>query len=214
MYLGTGNPSAARIYRALGFQAHPRGLMRRSSSGEPANFDAEWFGPSEVSVRPMTWGDTPRLVVLYSSPNPWLSICWMQGLYSATHVTNDRCNSLVKNTWQATRPGAWLALVNAQGALVGSGPMEPSGNEKAVRGANMDVFVHPAFQDQAPVLAAAMLDEARGRGWRWLRAELGAGDAAKRALLEAWGFRQIARLPHAIEIGGDPQDVHVLRLEL
>src|SRR3954471_14316745 len=29
MFLGTGNPTAARIYRLLGFEPWPRGLMRR-----------------------------------------------------------------------------------------------------------------------------------------------------------------------------------------
>jgi GNAT superfamily N-acetyltransferase len=214
LFLGTGNPSAARIYHALGFRPHPRGFMRRDTAGEPAAFDEEWFEHSAVTVRPVSWGDTPRLVALYNAPNPWLSACWMQGLYSPTYVTHDRCNSLVKNTWQATRPGAWLAMVNGQGALVGSGPMEPSGNEKAVRGALVDVFVHPEFHDQAPVLLAAMTAEARARDWRWLRADLGSGDAAKRTLLETAGFREVARLPAAIEIGGLPQDAHILRLDL
>ena len=46
--------------------------------------------------------------MLYATPAPWQSVCWMQGLYAAGHVIHDRCNSLVKHTWQATRPGAWL----------------------------------------------------------------------------------------------------------
>jgi ribosomal protein S18 acetylase RimI-like enzyme len=143
IFLATGNPSAARIYRSLGFEPWPRGLMRRDAAGP--GFDDEWFAASGTTIRPVTWGDTPRLVALYAAPNPWLSVCWMQGLYSASVVTHDRCNSLVKHTWQATRPGAWLGMVNAEGALVGSGPMEPRGNEKDVIGVDVDVFVHPVF---------------------------------------------------------------------
>lgn len=214
MFLGTGNPSAARIYRSLGFAPYPRGLMRRDSAGAAAAFDSKWFAPSAVSLRPVNWGDTPRLVMLYATPNPWLSVCWMQGLYAAPHVINDRCNSLVKHTWQATRPGAWPAMVNAEGAVVGSGPMEPLGNEKAVLGANVDVFVHPTFHGEADTLIDAMLAEARTLGWRWLRAELGSDDAAKRALLEAFGFREVARLASALNIAGETQDTHVLTIDL
>ena len=214
MFLGTGNPSAARIYRGLGFGPYPRGLMRRETGGAGRPFEAEWFEPSPVSIRPVTWGDTPRLVALYAEPNPWLSACWMQGIYSATSVTHDRCNSLMKHTWQATRAGAWVGMVNAQGALVGSAPMEPHGNEKAPLGVDIDLFVHPAFRARAGTLLAAALTEARTRGWRWLRAELGAADAAKRAVLEAAGFRVVARMPQALAIGDALQDVDVLRLDI
>src|SRR5204862_5068622 len=153
--LGTSEPSAARIYAGLGFRPYPRGLMRRERPDD-GGFDAEWFRPSEVSVRPLTWGDVPRLVQLYAAPNPWASAAWMQGLYSSSWVIHDRCNSLMKHTWQATRAGAWPGLVNAEGALVGSGPMQPRGNEKAVLEGDVDLFVHPAFQDRASTLLDAM----------------------------------------------------------
>jgi GNAT superfamily N-acetyltransferase len=213
MFLATGNPSAARIYARLGFRPYPRGLMRRDAS-TAETFDGAWFARSAVTVRAVAWGDAPRLVALYAAPNPWRSACWMQGLYSASVVTHDRCNSLVKHTWQSTRAGAWLAMANDEGAIVGSGPMEPRGNEKAVLGADIDVFVHPAFARDADVLLAAMLAEARARGWRWLRAELGEGEAAKRAVFEASGFREVARLPDALQIGEVREAVLVLVADL
>ncbi len=214
LYLGTSDPGAARIYGRLGFVPHPRGLMRRDATDDQGSLDGEWFTPSPVTIRPLTWGDTPRVVALYAAPNPWLSACWMQGLYSASHVTHDRCNSLMKNTWQATRSGAWLGLVNATGALVGSLPMEPRGNEQAAVGADIDVFIHPAFQHEAPGLLDAMVAEAARHGWRWLRAELGEGDAAKCQILEGVGFREVGRMDEALEIGGVRQAVAVLRLDV
>ena len=213
MFLGTSNPSAARIYGRLGFEPYPRGLMRREGPGG-GGFDAEWWAPSEVRVRPIHWGDVPRIVTLYAEPNPWLSISMMEGLFSVSHVIHDRCNSLFKNTWQATRAGAWLGLVNATGALVGSAAMEPRGNEKAVVEAEVDLFVHPAFVSQAGVLLAGMLSEARSRGWRWLHARLGEADEEKRVLLEAAGFREVGRLADALLIGGRAHDVRILRLEV
>lgn len=213
IFLGTGEEAAARIYARLGFVPHPQGLMRRERPLD-GDFEREWFAPSAVAVRPITWGDTPRLVALYAARNDWASTCWMQGLYSATYVTHDRCNSLVKHTWQATRPGAWLGLFSAGGALVGSGPMEPRGNEKEVVGADVDLFVHPAFQELAGALLDAMAAEGRRLGWRWLRAELPAFETAKRAALERAGFREVGRVSAAISIGGSVHDVVVMRLTL
>ena len=214
IFLGTepGSPPA-RIYRRLGFEPYPRGLMRRERPIDGA-FDATWFAPSAVTVRPMTWGDVPRIVQLYATPSPWQSVCWMQGIYAAGHVIHDRCNSLVKHTWQATRPGVWLGMFNREGALVGTGPMEPRGNEKAPVGADVDLFVHPAFVGEAGTLLGTMLAEARRTGWRWLRAELGDADAEKRAVLEGVGFREVARLPDALSIGGELQAVRILQLAL
>jgi hypothetical protein len=211
IYLGTGEPAAARIYAGLGFRPYPRGLMRRESG---AGFDEQWFARSEARIRPLTWGDIPRVVQLYAAPNPWYSASWMQGLYSASHVVHDRCNSLVKHTWQATRAGAWLGMVNAEGALVGSGPMQPRGNEKAVLGADVDLFVHPAFVDGAGSLAAAMAEEGRRLGWRWLRTEVPLVDEEKRRTWHAAGFRPEGRLPAVVLIAGRELEVEVLRLPL
>ncbi len=214
IYLGTSEPSAARIYAGLGFQPYPRGLMRRERPGPLGAFDAEWFGQSAVTVRPLLWGDVPRVVQLYAAPNPWASAVWMQGLYSASHVTHDRCNSLVKHTWQATRTGAWLGLVNEEGALVGSGPMQPRGNEQAVLGGDADVFVHPAFQDQAGLLLDAMAAEGRRLGWQWLRTEVPITDGAKRRIWIAAGFQPEGRLAAAVSLAGNPIDAEVFRLNL
>jgi GNAT superfamily N-acetyltransferase len=216
IYLGTSEPPAARIYAGLGFRPFPRGLMRRDGPAGASTdaFDATWFRPSAVHVRPLTWGDTPRLVQLYAMPNPWVSAAWMQGLYSVSYQVHDRCNSLMKFTWQATRAGAWLGLVNEEGALVGSGPIQPHGNEKAVIGADVDLFVHPAFHEQAGVLLDAMAGEARHLGWRWLRTEVPLTDEAKRATYFAAGFRIASRMPGALELGGSLVDVEVLRLDL
>jgi GNAT superfamily N-acetyltransferase len=111
----------------------------------------------------------------------------------------------------ATRPGAWLGLFNARGALVGSAPMEPAGFEKEPLGANVDLFVHPDFVADARHLLEATAAEARGRGLRWLRAELGDGDDAKAALFEAAGFREIGREPDALSIGGERQGIRIFR---
>jgi len=213
IFLATSNPTAARIYGSLGFEPHPEGLMLRERPPGGA-FQAEWFAHSEVTIRPITWGDSARIVALYATPSPWLSMCWMQGFYSAAHVTHNRCSSLIKQTWQSTRSGAWLGMFNEQGALVGSAPIEPRGNDREPVAADLDLFVHPAFRNRAGALLDAAVAVGAGLGLRLLRAELGAGDAEKRALLESAGFREIVRLAEALSIGGNRQDVHLLRIDL
>ena len=213
IFLASENPVARRIYERLGFLSFPRGLMRRERPPDEM-FDEQWFRPGQLSIRLVHPGDTPRLVALYSAPSQWLSVASPQGLYSAGRVTHDRCNSLVKHTWVATRAGAWFAMANAEGALVGSGPMEPRGNEREPLGAEIDIFVHPAFVDHAGLLLARMVQEGSERGWRWLIAQLGDDDTQKRELLEATGFREVVRLADALSFGGTRQGLRILRMEL
>ncbi len=213
MFLGTSNPSAARIYRGLGFERYPEGLMRRVRPVD-STFEDDWFAASSVRIRPIHWGDVPRIVALYSTPNPWLSISMMEGLFSPSAVIHNRCNSLVKSTWQATRGGAWLGLVNAEGALVGSGALEPRGNEREPIGGELDLFVHPAFAAAAGELLDALIGAASERGWRWLLARLGEEDRAKIELLTAAGFHDIGRLEDGLSIGGRTQAIRLLRLDL
>lgn len=213
IFLASENPVARRIYDRLGFLSFPRGLMRRERPPDEM-FDEQWFRPGQLSIRLVHPGDTPRLVALYSAPSQWLSVASPQGLYSAGRVTHDRCNSLVKHTWVATRAGAWFAMANAEGALVGSGPMEPRGNEREPLGAEIDIFVHPAFVDHAGLLLARMVQEGSERGWRWLIAQLGDDDTQKRELLEATGFREVVRLADALSFGGTRQGLRILRMEL
>ena len=187
--------------------------MRRVRPAGEA-FEDEWFAPSPVAIRPVHRGDLVRLVALYSAPNPWASIAWMDGIYSRDHVTHNRCNSMIKHTWAATRAGAWLALTNAQGAIVGALAMEPTGNERDPIEARVDVFVHPAFQSDAGTLLDAAIDEARRRGWRWLTAQVTAVDVEKAGVLETAGFRELATLPAAVRFRGREHDARLLRLAL
>jgi len=213
LFLATGAADAARIYRSLGFEPYPEGLMRRVRP-TGVDFESQWFRSSAVTVRPIHRGDLVRLVALYSAPNPWVSIAWMDGIYSASHVTHNRCNSLIKHTWLATRTGAWLGVFNAEGALVGAAPLEPSGNERDPVEGRLDLFVHPGFAADAGTLLGAALDAARARGWRWLTAQVTDEDAEKAALLEAANFREIARQPAGVRVGGRLRDVRLLRAAL
>ena len=205
--------NAARIYSRLGFEPHPEGLMRRELPAG-SDFASEWFAPSRTTIRPIHRGDLVRIVALYAAPNPWLSMAWMQGFYSASHVTHNRCNSMVKGTWLATRAGAWLGLFNSEGALVGSAPLEPSGNERTPIDGRLDLFVHPWFVRDAGALLDAAVETATRLGWRWVTAQALPGDDEKAALLAERGFRDVARLPGAVRIGGRDLDARLTRLAL
>ena len=92
--------------------------------------------------------------------------------------------------------------------------MQPRGNEKAVLGGDVDVFLHPSFQERAGILVEAMADEGRRLGWRWLRTEVPLADEGKRRTGEAAGFRPQGRSPAAVSIAGTELEVEVLRLPL
>lgn len=214
MFLATNNPAAARVYERLGFEHYREFLMRRLTPHD-GNFEEHWFAPGDVSFREMVWGDIPRLAALYSARNAWVSVCYPQGLFSSSYVQHVRCTSFTKHTWQNTRLGLWLGMFNRQGALVGSCPVYPRGNEREIIGGEIDLFVHPNFVAQAGELLNQTRQVLRGRGWRWWMAQLPAQDSIKQNILEQrGGFREIASLPEALSIDGRRQDVHILRADL
>lgn len=207
MFLATSNPVAERLYRQLGFEAVCGQLMRRATDG----FEAVWFQLSAVTVRPIIWGDLPRLIALYASPSRWISLCMMQGFLSSSYVPYERANSFMKLTWQATRRGIWLGAFNATGALVGSCPVVPMGNEQQVLGGQLDIFVHAAFLAYAAELLVAAAQQADAKGWRWLVAWIASNDSEKRDLLAQVGFKQQATLPDGVVVRGQAQALELWR---
>lgn len=209
MFLGTDNPSAARVYEGLGFRPYPDKLYRRLTPPD-ADFEAEWFAPGDVTFRELVWGDSPRLTTLYGARGTWVSVCAPQGYFSVDYVRHGRANSFIKYTWQSTRAGLWLGMFSAGGALVGSCPVYPRGNERDLIGGEIDLYVHPSFVGQAADLLDAARERLKARGWRWWMAQLPASDGEKIAVLERGGFTRIATLPDALSIDGATQDVVIL----
>jgi GNAT superfamily N-acetyltransferase len=213
VYLGTTNPTAARIYAELGFTPYPERLWRRAMP-TGAEFDEAWFAPGRVHFHALHWGDMPRLAALYGAPNPWVAASYPDGFFSADLVRHGRCNSFMKFTWQGTRRGLWMGMFNESGALVGSCPAYPRGNECEIIGGEIDLFIHPAFVRPASDLLRATLDALRGQGWRWLMAQVPAQDGEKHTILSRHGFETAGTLPGALSIEGVRQDVHILRASL
>ncbi len=207
MFLATGNPIAERLYRQLGFQTVCGQLMRRASDA----FEAEWFHPSPVAIRPLIWGDLPRLIALYASPSEWVGLCMMQGFLSSRYVPYERANSFMKLTWQATRRGLWLGLFNANGALVGSCPVVPIGNEQHVLGGQLDIFLHSAFRSQTATLLTATAQQAQANGWHWLIAWVASSDEEKRDWLAQVGFVRQTTLSDGVMVGDQLQTLELWR---
>jgi GNAT superfamily N-acetyltransferase len=210
MFLATSNPTAELLYRQLGFETLRGQLMRRTQT----NFEDVWFRPSPVTMRPLIWGDLPRLIALYAVDTSWVSLCMMQGFLSARWMLFTRANSFMKHTWQQTRQGLWLGLFNAEGALVGSCPAVPMGSEHQPLGGQIDVFVHPSCSDHTPTLLRHTAQAAQAKGWRWLIAWVASGDIEKRRFLAEAGFELQTHIPEGIAVGDQVQPLELWRWSL
>ncbi len=214
LFLGTGEPAAERIYTRLGFRGYPKGLMRFLAPGAE-RFEAGWFAPGQhVAFRDVGWGDLPRLVALYGAPNTWASTSFTDGFFSRGYVTPRRCNSFFGRTYQRTLGGVWMGAFAEGGAMVGSCPVAPLGNEQQIVDGVADVCCHPHYHEVTRGLLAEATEAAREKGWRWLSAFVAEVDREKLDVLREAGFEESATLPEALSLGGELHPAHLLRKRL
>ncbi|MBI3920112.1 MAG: GNAT family N-acetyltransferase [Armatimonadetes bacterium] len=209
MMLATGNPVAAKLYASLGFEPHPEGFMPRFTPG-CEGFLEFYFSPGEVTTRQVRYGDMPRVVALLNEPNPWISACMSEGIFSPNWYRHNRCGSLFAPLWRRTK-GLWMGMFAASGAMVGSVTMDSVGSMDTPGHVILDLFVHPAFIGDAPRLLRDAISFAEDRGVTSFGAYISGWDE-KAGVLEREGFERV--LPDAFEIylGDTTQPVGYWRL--
>jgi hypothetical protein len=166
-----------------------RGLKERSSH--------EAFG---LSARPVTWGDGPRLNLLFLRSGPPLLRNLAYGCFGVTNFESVGLK-LMKDSEDGRLHGAWTLetedRIPVGFATVTKAPLWP---EVWI----LDLFLHPAFESHAPVLLDAI---------RWpegkVAAHLEAGTEALASALEGAGFRQEGTLGGQLRKGGELRDVEV-----
>jgi GNAT superfamily N-acetyltransferase len=199
MMLATGNPVAAKLYSSLGFVPHPEGFMRRLTSGCDG-FVEEYFAPGDVTVRPVRYGDMPRVVALLNEPNPWVSACLCAGIYSPNWHRHNRCGSLFAPLWRRTK-GLWMGMYASSGAMVGSVTMESLGSMDSHGHVIADLFVHPAFTSHANSLLRDALEWGREQGVTTFGSYLAEADTEKTGSFEESDFALKTKGAYDIRLG-------------
>ena len=121
MFLGTGNPIAAKLYKSCGFSYLPGSkVMVRFASGDYVDFQRETFlkKPKSIEIRPGSADMRIPLIPLALYWTPYLLLDCNTNLVSSEYITQFACMSLYPRYMKLVEEGGvfWQAR-NEEGVL-------------------------------------------------------------------------------------------------
>jgi GNAT superfamily N-acetyltransferase len=201
LYLCTTNPAAEALYAHQGFRPLIGDGMRYLAPGH-ADFDRSYFadaGPARV--RPAVWGDLARVSALYNQTTP----DWLIKDYPRRVFRDVRYESHYLRIWKPARDGRGTALVleNPAQRVVGIASAIELDSYVEQQVQIVDFWACPTYLAQLPELLAALVQTARAGNAELLEAHVAEVDRARRQLLEAVGFQEVARLRDHLRVGAE-----------
>ncbi|MCY4579286.1 MAG: GNAT family N-acetyltransferase [Chloroflexi bacterium] len=215
LFLGTVNPTAARIYHRLGWRKLAgANLMVNVSNGEsPEEFFVDYFRAIRgkvVNVRMPSPADRAPMIPLLVSPHDWHALDLNTGMMSTRYAVQDSCLGLYRRyaAMAGDGRGAWFCASTDAGHVVGlsTARLDEDGN-----GCRVDGFTHRNHQQSWHALIQAAVEWGADRKAAPLYAEVSVEDDEKRALFESAGFTDAVE-SEPFDLGG--RQVGTLRLEL
>ncbi|MCZ6678140.1 MAG: GNAT family N-acetyltransferase [Candidatus Poribacteria bacterium] len=211
LFLGTGNPAAARVYHRLGWwKLAGANVMALITSGDsPEAFLVDDFRqPGPVTIAPGTAQDRIPMIPLLVSPHNWQVLDANVGMFSTRYAVQSSCMGLFPK-YAALSPdgqGAWFSARTDGGRLVGlsTARLDSSGR------AEVDGFVHQNASGAWTDLIGAAMRWAAEQGVTTFRALVSIEDEDKRSMFEGLGFRQIG-VGEAFNLG--ERQIESVRLE-
>ena len=233
--LGTGFETPPYwIYHRFGFRSIDgvSGKMKWLANDE---VEAQHFRPGAAIVRPMRWDDWPQLNLLAYQPAEPATVCGQAAAGEASagggrEEHHSRTSEELPRSWvfrvkeqggavegmfQAMRrnmargvPITALTLASAHGAAVGWAILQPDELSFA-DGWLLDLYIYPAFRDEAPHLLEALPWPPRER----VVAYSSAPDGYRAAALRAYGFKVVAELPGWLRRGHERCSLRVFARE-
>ncbi len=200
------------VYAHHGFAWQNGSVMRKTF--DAPGFESDYFAADQpAKIRPANWGDLPGLTLLVTQPVATVCLDYPRGLLSGRYVTLERCLSNFPALWYETAARGGLLAVLAgpkTGRVFGCGSLTRSPGAGRSHTAVIDFATHDNYETQLPELLAHLLAGARELGIRQVQAGIAAGDETKLCALRAAGFSEIARLPAALKLNRETQDVILL----
>ena len=189
LFLGTGNPGAARIYHRLGWRklAGANVMANVTSGDSPESFLTDYFRSlGAVEVRPASPEIRIPIIPLMVLPHDWQMLDSNAAMFSTRYATQDSCMGLYRryNDVSADGRGSWFAAVADDGKVAGisTARMEDSG------GCRVDGFAHRSRMHAWADLVDAAVNWAETAGAGSVTAAVSVEDEEKRSLFEGLGF--------------------------
>ena len=189
-FLGTGNPSAARIYYRLGWRklAGANVMALIVSGRSPEAFLVDYFREAEgqISIIPGTAAQRIPMIPLIVCPHDWQVLDANAGMLSTRYALQSSCMGLYPkyDVLVQQQNGAWFGAGADSGHLIGLGTVRL--DESGV--CHVDGFTHQGRADAWKDLIRAAMDWGADRGATEWRGTLSVEDEDKRSLFESLGF--------------------------
>ena len=217
VYLGVskGNP-AVHLYEAAGFRPYRGIVMRLLPFGEGQVRDLGFGGGSDVSIRPVTWGDFPAVQALAVWPARMYTFDLPRGIFSSRYCEPSRFLSVFPDMMRAfarTGGGAHVLRAGERHDVVGIAWMRRLPAQAQQHVAEFDLFVCDDFLAQATPLARTTLQLRDSLSVRQIYCACVSGDHLKREILEQLGARPVASLPGQVCLKGESMDVVLYRID-
>lgn len=191
LFLGTGNPAAARVYSRLGWRKLARAnvMILTASEDSPEAFLVDYFREGGLArVAAATASMRIPMIPLIITPHDWQVLDANVGIFSTRYSVQNSCMGLYPRYDKFVRDkrAAWFGAYTARGRLVGlsTARLDRSGQ------CRVDGFSHQNYLCawEGLIEAATGWGVARGAHVCW--ATVPVKDKNKRSLFESLGFRE------------------------
>ena len=124
LFLGTGNPDAARIYFRLGWRklAGANMMVNILNGDSPEEFLVDYFrGLGSATVKTPTPADRAPMIPLLVSPHDWQVLDFNTSMLSTRYTVQGSCLGLYRRYLAIAEDGqgAWFCASTAHGEIVG-----------------------------------------------------------------------------------------------
>ncbi len=193
VFLGTGNPDAARIYHRLGWRRIAGSYVwaNVTTGDSPEEYLADYYrAPGQVSIVPGDASLRVPMIPLLLTPHDWqvLDGNLPVPMVSIRYAMQSSCMGLCRKYYDLVKYNgtAWFAAKTDDGRLVGIATARmDDANVCAVDG-----FIHARFGDSYGALIGASIEWGRSQDAVQVTTRLSVEDEDKRAAFESLGFRK------------------------
>ncbi len=212
IFLGTGNPVAARVYYRLGWRklAGATVMACITNGDSPEDFLVDYFRKSEpVTFTPASPSDRVSMIPLIITPHNWQVLDANTDIYSTRYREQNSCMSLYPRYEALLQEGrgTWFGARSVSGNLTGLSTARFNNDDSQCQ---VDGFTHYHFIDAWKDLMLKSVKWGFSEGASSCIATVSAEDTEKKSLFASLGFSETGR-GEDFDIGG--RAVSSIRME-
>ncbi len=193
VFLGTGNPDAARIYHRLGWRRIAGSYVwaNVTTGDSPEEYLADYFRlPGQVSIVPGDASLRVPMIPLLLTPHDWqvLDGNLPVPMLSTRYSVQNSCMGLCRKYYDLVRrdDATWFAAQANEDRLVGISTAKIVDSDTCA----VDGFIHARFNDSYDTLMGAAIEWGSSRNADRITTRLSVEDEDKQAAFASFGFRK------------------------